>query len=509
MLARSRLEALQTGAIVSMKDMGAAGLTCTTCEQAAAGGPDIGMDIDLDAVPLRESDMEAFEIMMSESQERMLAVVQSRPRTRSCKHFPKVGHARRDAGHKSRPTASSTIRRHGQIVAQMTAHKLGRSRRSINCRTQEPDYIEAAHAFDLSIIPAPQQLSAKYYCACLPRPTSPPKHGFTRNTTIWCKANTVVRPGAGDAAVFESKNRISGKGIAVKADCNSRYAISIRLWARKSPSPSAPATLCAVGAEPAGVTDCLCFGNPEKPDRFWQFKRAIEGIASACHRLHLPVVSGNVSLYNETADSAIHPSPLIGMVGVVENLSHATGSAFRAAGDVVVLLGQCRDEIGGSEYLFLEHGLEAGSPPALDLELERNVQRLTLAAIRKGLVHSAHDCSNGGLAVALAESCIGSGLGAHIELPDAAASVPGVRRDAMLFGETQSRVILSLAPANLNLLRAMAEKVGVPVVPLGTVGGTRLIIADVRTGHLVPLLDVVVTEMERVFTDAIPTLMSS
>lgn len=497
------LEALKTGAIVSMKDMGAAGLTCTTCEQAAAGG--MGMDIDLANVPLRESDMEPFEIMMSESQERMLAVVQKGRETEVAEIFQKWGVHAAVLG---QVTGDGILRvRVGhEVVAEMTASSLADAP-LYHLPAEEPAYLAALHAFDFSAIAPPTD----YHDALLRLLRSPniaSKEWVYRQYDHSVQINTVVRPGAGDAAVLRIRESGSNKGIAVKADCNSRYVFLDPFVGAQIAVAECARNLACVGAEPGGVTDCLCFGNPEKPDRFWQFKRAIEGIVEACTFLKLPVVSGNVSFYNETPESVIHPSPLIGMVGVLEDVEQHTGMAFRRAGDAIALIGQCRNELGGSEYMAALHGVEAGRPPELDLQRELNVQKLTLKAIRDGLVKSAHDVSDGGLAVTLAECCITGNIGAVIELPSEAEATANVRLDAVLFGETQSRVVVSIAPENLVKLRDLAQSAGVTVAHLGTVGGEKLTIRDFRTGALAPVLDAPLAELAAAHRDAIPDLMN-
>jgi len=300
----------------------------------------------------------------------------------------------------------------------------------------------------------------------------------------------------------------SNKGIAVKADCNSRYVYLDPYEGARIAIAECARNLVCVGAEPGGVTDCLCFGNPEKPDRFWQFKRSIEGIAEACGHFRLPVVSGNVSLYNETPESVIHPSPLIGMVGVVDNIERTVGMAWQESGDEIFLVGDCRDELGGSEYLYVLHKLEEGRPPALDIARELAVQKLVLAGIREGLIRSAHDCSDGGLAVTLAESCIAAKLGAHIELVDGVAQGE-FRMDSLLFGESQSRIVISVKPESAEKLRAAGRTLGVPVTKLGIVGGNSLSIADNRLDQFDQQLALSVAEMEDGWRNAIGRLMGA
>ncbi|HVF10332.1 MAG TPA: phosphoribosylformylglycinamidine synthase subunit PurL, partial [Abditibacteriaceae bacterium] len=498
------LEAITTGAIVGLKDMGAAGLTCTTSEMSAAGG--VGMDIDLGQVPLRESDMEPFEIMMSESQERMLAVVQQGRESEIITLFQKWG---LHAAVLGRVTDDGLLRltHGGKVVAEATAASLADAP-LYDLPAEEPVYLRDKHNFDFATIPQPDNYR-EVLLRLLQSPNIASKEWVYSQYDHSVQINTVVRPGAGDAAVLRIRDSASGKGLAVKADCNSRYCYLDPFVGAQIAVAECARNLVCVGAEPAGVTDCLCFGNPDKPDRFWQFKRAIEGIVAACRYFRLPVVSGNVSFYNETPDSVIHPSPLIGMVGVLQNVEQSTSMAFRDAGDAILLVGQCREELGGSEYLAVVHGQEAGTPPELNLKRELNVQRLTLAAIRHGLVKSAHDISDGGLAVAVAECCIVGKIGATVELPDTVEETPDMRMDALLFGETQSRIVLTAMPENLPRLQQMAQRAGVTLSYLGAVGGDRLIVSDNRAGVLRPLLEASLAEVEWPYRNGITRWMSA
>jgi phosphoribosylformylglycinamidine synthase len=489
-----------------MKDMGAAGLTCTTCEMSAEGN--VGMEIDLDKVPLREADMEAFEIMMSESQERMLAVVAAGREAEAAAVFEKWGlHAAR-LGHVT-DDGVLRIKRNGELVGEMTAKSLADAP-LYKLPAVEPEYLADKRVFDYNTIPLPKSYS-EVLMKLLQSPNIASKEWVYSQYDHLVQTNTVVRPGAGDAAVLRIKESASNKGIAVTADCNTRYCYLDPYLGAQIAIAEAARNLVCVGAEPAGVTDCLCFGNPDKPDRYWQFARSIEGIVEACQAFRLPVVSGNVSFYNETPESAIHPSPLIGMVGVLDNVEQHVGMGFRDSGDIVVLLGKCRNELGGSEYLAHCHDVEAGRPPMLDINLELNVQRLVLAAIRRGLIKSAHDTAEGGLAIALAECCITGKIGANLEISGAiverATEQETVRPDAVLFGETQSRVILTVAPENLDALQKMAQLVNVPMTALGAVGGDRLVLHS-PAPQLTVIISSAVNELEWAYRGAIPRLMS-
>jgi phosphoribosylformylglycinamidine synthase len=311
------------------------------------------------------------------------------------------------------------------------------------------------------------------------------------------QTNTVVAPGA-DAAVLQLKGY--RQGIAVTTDGNGRYCYLDPYLGAQLVLAEATRNLVCVGAEPAGVTDCLNFGNPEKPDRFWQFRRCVEGLADACRFFELPVVSGNVSFYNETPDATVYPTPVLGVVGVLDDVKKHCTSGFKQAGDVILLLGETHDDLGGTEYLKRHHTMATGRPPALDLETEKRVQAACLEAIRQGLAASAHDCSDGGLAVTLAESCIYGGLGAEVTLP---ASDSKLRLDARLFGESPSRIVVSAAPEKAKQIEAIAAKHGAPVTPLGRVGGAKLLIsAEGKQVAAVP-----VAEMESIWRSAIRELI--
>ena len=492
------LEALDTGAVVGMKDMGAAGLTCTTSEMAAAAGT--GMDVDLALVPRREAGMEPYELMMSESQERMLLCV-------------KAGEEERVAGifHKwdlnavvfGRVTDDGIlrIRDGGAIVAEMDAQELA-SPPTYDMPAEEPGYISEVASRDLSKLSLPKDYD-QALLDLLASPNIASKRWVWEQYDHMVQVNTVVLPG-GDAAVLRIKDLPGLTGapaIAVTTDCNSRYCyLDPYVGAQIAVAEAARNVVCT-GAEPAGITDGLNFGNPEKPDRFWQFRRAVEGVAHACGEFGVPVVSGNVSFYNENPVDAIYPTPVIGMVGVIEDVERRCTMDFKETGDVVILLGETLEELGGSEYLYVAHGLEAGRPPALDMAREKAVQAACLEAIRAGLVRSAHDCSEGGLAVALAESCIRGNIGAEVRLPENQA---GLRLDTALFGESQSRIVLSVRPADVDAVARVAQARGAPWSVIGTVGGGNLWIA-LPTGEKV--VDLPVGEMEQMYEGAIPGVM--
>lgn len=469
------LEAYRTGAVVAVKDMGAAGLTCTTVEMAAAGG--VGMVVDISLVPKREPDMQPWEVMMSESQERMLLVVQKGREHEVKRIFDKWGLHCTVIG---RITDDGVVRiydgmEQGNLVAEIPAKAIAQAPLK-NLPMEVPEYIEQVRKFDPSVLPEPDDYT-DVLLHLLSSPNIASKAWVYEQYDHMVQVNTVVLPGEGDAAVLRLKDWDEKLGIAVTADCNSLYCYLDPYRGAQLAIAEAARNLSCVGAEPAGVTDCLCFGNPDKPDRYWQFVESVKGIADACKELEVPVVSGNVSFYNESEISVIHPSPLIGMVGVLEDVSKHTTMAFKDEGDIIALLGVCRNELGGSEYLRWQFGLEVGDPPILDWRLEKVVQAVCREGIRRGIVKSAHDCSEGGLAVCLAECCITGEIGAFIDLkPVAESAKVNDRFSALLFGETASRIVVTVAPDSLQELQAIAEKQGCPMFVLGKTGGEKLLI---------------------------------
>ncbi|MCS7186760.1 MAG: phosphoribosylformylglycinamidine synthase subunit PurL, partial [Armatimonadota bacterium] len=467
------LEAYKTGAVVAVKDMGAAGLTCTTVEMAAAGG--VGMVVDISLVPKREPDMEPWEVMMSESQERMLLIVEKGREEEVKRIFGKWGLHCVVIGH---ITDDKVVRIYDgkQLVAEIPAEAIAEAPMK-NLPMQKPNYIEEVRKFDFSQLPEPDDYTG-VLLHLLSSPNIASKAWVYEQYDHMVQVNTVVLPGAADAAVLRLKDWDEKLGIAVTADCNSLYCYLDPYRGAQLAVAEAARNLSCVGAEPAGVTDCLCFGNPDKPDRYWQFVESVKGIADACRELGVPVVSGNVSFYNESEISVIHPSPLIGMVGVLEDVNRHATMAFKDEGDAVVLLGICRDELGGSEYLRWRFGLEVGEPPKLDWRLEKAVQEVCREGIKRGLIKSAHDCSEGGLAVCLAECCIAGEVGAIIDLPINAWEIEGSERfSALLFGESASRIVVTVSPSDLADLQAIAKEHNCPMFVIGKVGGSKLMFA--------------------------------
>jgi len=365
---------------------------------------------------------------------------------------------------------------------------------------KRPQWQDEVQKLDAESIPEPRDLTAALG-QVLASPSVASKEWVYRQYDHMVRIGTAVRPGAGDAAVVRFTGQRDG-GVALSVDCNSRWCfLEPRLGAAHAVAEAARNVSC-VGGEPMAVTDCLNFGNPERPEILWQFEQACLGIADACNALGTPVVSGNVSLYNETEGRAVFPTPTIGMVGLMDDCARNAGSAFGVTGERVALLGRlCGPQgghLGGSEYLKVVHGRIAGMPPPLDLSAERAVQAAVRAMVRAGLVRTAHDASEGGLAVALAEMCFGRDLGCKISLP----SFPG-RADAVLFGEDAARILIAYPPAAADRIVALAREHGAPSADLGEVGGSTLLI---RSGDKT-LIDARIADLREPWATAIPRLV--
>ncbi len=467
LLLEACLELLEGDDVVAMQDLGAAGLTSSTVECASRGG--VGAEIDVALVPRRETGMTPYEVMLSESQERMLLVVKPEgiERVRSV-----VERWSLRAAVIGRITGDGLIRvRDGDvIVAEVPAHYFTDACPTYVRPAEESPAIRAARERDLSDVPDVQPGDVP---VTLLRLLGSPNIGSRRpiyeryDHTIL--TNTVVPPGAGDAAVLRVKG--TDRGIATAIDCNSRYCyLDPELGAMHAVAEATRNVACA-GARPLAITNCLNFGSPEKPAGYYQLDRAVTGMAAACRSLGIPVVSGNVSLYNETGEMAVMPTPTVGAVGVLDDVrSHAT-MAWRA-GSLVYLIGDGVPSLGGSEYLALIHGLTAGSPPSLDLGAERRLQEVLQVIIREGIVHAAHDCAEGGLAVALAEMAIAAGVG--FSLQNEALRSPDGRIDTTWFGESASRVIVACRPDQADRLKHHCQQAGVRCLWLGLADGERL-----------------------------------
>ncbi|MEN9220118.1 MAG: phosphoribosylformylglycinamidine synthase subunit PurL [Thermostichales cyanobacterium GMQP_bins_62] len=473
------LEAFQTGAVVAAQDMGAAGITCSVSEMAAKGG--VGIRFDLDRVPVRATGMEAWEFLLSESQERMLLVVAAGREGEVIPIFRRWGLAAVVAGEVT-DNGLVEILYQGQTVVQMPAKALTENT-PIYPRPileQPPAYAQTAWAWDPDTLPPETDWGAALL-ELLASPTIASKRTIYRQYDQQVQNNSVLLPGQGDAGVI----RVGGKGIAATVDGNSRWVYLDPYEGGKAAVAEAARNLSCVGAEPLAITDNLNFGNPENPIVYWQLAQACQGIAEACRVLETPVTGGNVSLYNETltpaGSQAIDPTPVIGMVGLIADLGRVCGCGWVAPGDLIYLLGPATVSLGGSEYLWVRHRLVTGRPAPIDLALEKQVQAQCRLGIRQGWIRSAHDCSEGGLAVALAESCLQGNLGATITLPQQPAN-----RTAALFGEGGSRIVVAVVPAVQGEWEAALVSSGIPWQILGRTGGDGLSIeaAQERLLHL-------------------------
>ncbi|WP_143157076.1 phosphoribosylformylglycinamidine synthase subunit PurL [Desulforamulus putei] len=497
LLLEACLEVIKTGYVVGIQDMGAAGLTSSSCEMASRAGT--GLEMDLALVPRREEGMTPYEVMLSESQERMLLVVEKGTEEKVKEIFAKWD---LDAVVVGRVTGDGILRikEGSQVVAEIPARALTEQAPVYHRPTRVPAYLEEVQNYPVDSLNMPHDYN-EVLLKLLASPNIASKEYAYKQYDYMVGLNTVVTPGS-DAAVLRVKG--TRKGIAMTTDCNGRYCyLDPKTGAAIAVAEAARNLVCS-GAKPLAVTNCLNFGNPEKPEVMWTFWQCIEGMAEACRALETPVTGGNVSFYNETRGNAVYPTPTIGMVGLVEDLDKVCTQGFKQAGDAIFLIGENLPELGGSEYLKIQFGLEKGKPPALNLELEKKVQRFVLDEIKSGLIKSAHDCSEGGLAVALAECCISGGIGADITM------VRRFRGDALLFGESQSCIIISVdRHKGVELVKKLVDA-GVPYTQLGTVGGDSLIINVVNpgcTGCGGNLVNLPVKKIEETWRGAIACLM--
>ncbi|MDR7897909.1 phosphoribosylformylglycinamidine synthase subunit PurL [Thermosynechococcus sp. JY1334] len=457
------LEAFQTGAVVAAQDMGAAGLTCSTAEMAAKGG--VGIELDLDKVPVREQGMVPYEFLLSESQERMLFVAAQGREAELIEIFHRWGLQAVVVG---RVIAEPLVRvlYRGEVAAEVPARALAEDTPLYErqCPSEPPVYVQQARQWSVDQLALPARSPAEILLTLLATPSIASKAWVYRQYDHEVQNNTLVFPGDADAAVIRLRG--TSKGIAATVDCPSRYVYLDPYEGGKAAVAEAARNLSCVGAEPLAVTDNLNFGSPETPVGYWQLAHACRGLAEACRALQTPVTGGNVSLYNETIDrngqpQPIYPTPVVGMVGLIPDLQRVVGQGWRSPGDAIYLLGlplttplsDPRLSLGGSEYLAQIHGLVAGRPPQIDLDLEQRVQAVCRYGIQQGWVASAHDLSEGGLAVALAESCLSSQRGATIQLP--AGTYP--RWDVLLFAEGGARILVSVPPAAQTVWEAYVQ----------------------------------------------------
>ena len=513
LLLEACLELMRTDALIGVQDMGAAGLTCSTSEMGARGGA--GIEIDVSLVPQRETGMTPYEIMLSESQERMLLIVK-RGREAEVEdifekwdlHAAKIGHVTDDQ--------RLRVKQRGVEVAVAPTAALVHEAPVYNRPMEEPSYLADAQRLEPSMLKtAPSGADA--FLALLEDPAIASKRWVYRQYDHMVRTNTIVLAGMGAGVV-----RVKGtnRALAVSTDCNGRHCyLDPKQGAMLAVAEAARNVACA-GAVPIGATNCLNFGSPERPEIMWQFSQVIDGITAACRALEIPITGGNVSFYNETEGRAVYPTPVIGVVGLLENADRVLSCAFPNAGLDILLLGENFGELGGSEYLKIAHGLIRGVPPRLDLVGERALQHLLASLASESVIRSAHDCSDGGFAIALAECCFDTGgIGAEVDVPRAQVRLkanatddgrtadertadgrgrvrlppsheasadrrslggggqPDLDLAATLFGESASRAIVAVASGRMSDALARAKQAGVPTRAIGRTGGPRIRIA--------------------------------
>jgi phosphoribosylformylglycinamidine synthase II len=500
LLLEACLEVMQTDTLVGIQDMGAAGLTCSTTEMGARGGA--GVTIDVSRVPQREASMTPYEIMLSESQERMLLVVKRGREAEVERIFEKWDLHAVNIGE---VTGDGMLRvnDHGSVVAEIPNPALTDEAPVYQRPMSAPEYLSEVQRFDPDALdtipgvrPAPSDNDA--LLALLGSPTIASKRWVYRQYDHMVRTNTLNGPGLGAAVV-----RVKGtdRALALSVDGNGRYCYLDPYRGAILAVAEAARNVACAGARPLGATNCLNFGNPERPAIMWQFAKAVEGISAACRALGVPITGGNVSLYNETDGRAIYPTPVIGVVGILEHVDRLVTRCFRGRGDAVVLLGDDHGELGGTEYLKTVRGLVRGVPPALDLVRERSLQGLVVQLAEARLMLSAHDCSDGGLAITLAECCFDTdGVGAEISVGAAtAAGTSAINRAAALFSESASRIVISVAAKDVTNVLERAVGAGVPAQVIGRTIGRRLqIVVDQEIA-----VDLSVDEAERVWSSAI------
>ena len=465
LLLEASLELIKSGVVVGMQDMGAAGITCSTSEMSAKDG--MGMDIDLNLVPAREENMSAYELMLSESQERMLVVVQKGKEEIAKQIFDKwdlncvqIGTVTEGPNVK--------VSYHGNVVAEVPANTLvlGGDAPVYVRESKEPEYLKEVQNFDQTILTEPKDLN-KVLLNLLSTPNITNKNWVYEQYDTQVRTNTVIMPG-GDASVVRIKG--TTKALAMKTDCNGRYVYL-------NPYKGAMAAVCesarnvaCTGAEPLAITNCLNFGNPYKPEVYHQFREAIRGIGDACKKLNTPVTGGNVSFYNESPDYAVYPTPTIGMVGLIEDIDCMTTSFFRNEGDIIAIIGNhnCSDSIGGSEYLKQQYNIVKGDAPEIDLDTESNLINTLVGLSKAKCINSAHDVSDGGLAVAIAESCV---INRTLPIGCLVSIVYNNRPDFQLFNESHGRAVISFNKEKENIVKDICSKNNTGFTIIGKVGG--------------------------------------
>jgi len=487
LLLEACLELLATDCVAGIQDMGAAGLTCSTCETASRGGT--GVEIDVQLVPQRAKGQTPYEVLLSESQERMLVIVKKGQEATVKQIFEKWNLPYAEIG-KVTDDGMMCVRNGNEIVVNVPARALA---------DDGPLYSREAASFtppaQLDLATVPQIDPETALPKLLSHPSIASKRWVWRQYDHMVRTGTAVLPGS-DAAVFIVRE--ANKILAAATDCNAIYCkLDPGVGARIAVAECARNLACS-GAVPIGVTDNLNFGNPHKPENFYQLRAAVEGISEGCRAFGVPVTGGNVSLYNESPAGAIDPTPTISMVGTIADAAHITTQHFKQAGDQIFLIGETGSELGGSHYLLALHGRKEGAPPIMDFAQEKAIHAALLSVIRKGLVQSAHDCSEGGLAVTIAESCFFNSLAASIDLGST-----NQRPDVLLFNETQGRIVISVKSSNVSTLEAELSKSGVPFRKMGEVTAKADLL--IKTGANAYRWRI--ADLNEIFEGAIPSLM--
>ncbi|MDZ7690668.1 MAG: phosphoribosylformylglycinamidine synthase subunit PurL [Balneolaceae bacterium] len=492
LLLEATLEAIKNGGIVGVQDMGAAGISCSSSEMSAKGK--CGMNIDLDKVPQREQGMTAYELLLSESQERMLVVAEKGCEQEIINIYEKWDLNAVIIGEVV-DGDNVTYSRGGEVKADIPADSLvlGGGAPQYKRESKRPDYLDDVQNFDFSSLEYPEDQNETLKKLLGSSNIASKRWAYEQYDTM-VRTNTVNRPGSSDSGVVRIKG--TNKGLAVKTDCNGRYVfLNPRRGGKVAVAESARNVVCS-GAKPLAITNCLNFGNPYKPSVYYQFQEALAGMSEACKKLNTPVTGGNVSFYNENPNEAIYPTPVIGMLGLVEDIEkHTMTPDFKEEGDQIFYIGADRVGLGGSEYLHTIHDLTTGNAPDIDLDFEASLQSGLLQAIKKQLVTAVHDISDGGLAITLAEMALFSGKGAEISVDKLNGSLV-----ELLYSEAQSGVVVTVKDQNLDALVTHFEDASLPVYKLGRVTGKTLVIDDV--------IDLPVDQINEIYEGVIPGAMS-
>lgn len=491
LLLEATLEIIKNDLIIGIQDMGAAGISCSTSEMSEKGKS--GMVINLNKAPLREKTMTAYEIMLSESQERMLVVAKNGYENEVKKIFEKWDLNCETIGFVT-DEEMLTVFYNNEIKAKIPPYELalGGGVPVYIRKTKIPEYLKETSSFNFNNLPFPSDL-VNTFKRVFSSPNIASKQWVYKQYDYMVRTNTVVGPGC-DSAVVRIKG--TNKALSMKTDCNARYVyLNPKEGAKIAVAESARNIVCS-GGEPLAITNCLNFGNPYDPEIYWTFKEAIAGMGEACMFFNTPVTGGNVSFYNESPDTTVYPTPVIGMIGLINDINNITTSYFKSVGDHIFVLGEDFEELGGSEYLSVEFDLVVGNSPILNLDIEKKLHSLTLELIQKKLINSAHDISEGGIICALAECCIinDNNIGATVNIPIK------TRADFSLFSESQSRIIVSVSPLNLiHFLNTLKEH-NFPFIEIGKTGNNELIVNDI--------IKISLDELKTIYYKSIPDLMN-